>query len=45
MGWAIPGGFCWRIMSNKVGREKVRLGFEDSGSLCGFYVTGNIGRC
>lgn len=22
MAWAVRGGFCWKIMSNKVGREK-----------------------
>lgn len=22
VGWAIPEGFCWRITSNEVGREK-----------------------
>lgn len=36
-------GFFWKIMSNKVGREK-GLGFEGSGSLFEFDVTGNIGR-
>lgn len=44
MDLAIPEGFCWRMINNKVGRVKQDQVLRTLEALLGFYVTGSIER-